>query len=314
MDLSKPHRKKRSSGRFIQLSLPVALACTLVLAVSCNGGQSPAYERENIKGAWIIDVVDGQPLPERDYMIASFTSSGTVSLQGLYTQADANYQWGYNTLLYEVYCCDLEVDGIYNGLLGYTTAMTTYQQYDFIDVQDSLMTISPRTYRIEDLDVDPGFSQLTMRKIPSNYSSSDSLQGVWQFQLRNGEDYSNHRMQFLADATMTISERTGENSWKIMGGGRGDSTDDGDNGDNGDNGSGDDGGADDGGGSITVDSDYYSLYHDFIALSIYDNSEFGTPSKWDVKGFIIDSLFRSEGLMYLHCGEDSYVLTFISSN
>lgn len=84
------------------------LVCSAWTAVSCSG-DNPAYPRENLKGTWLVHTWDGTLLDERSWNVLTFSSSGSVTWAGVITMEDANYQWGDNTLYYDVYCCDLSV-------------------------------------------------------------------------------------------------------------------------------------------------------------------------------------------------------------
>ena len=261
----------------------VALLCAVIFAagmtVSCSQ-ESPAYNRENLKATWIVDTYDGNLLDERNYTVMTFTSSGTVKYEGVLTLDSANYQWGENTLRYDIYCCDFSISGTYSGLYGYLNGVDTYQEYSFVLSQDSLMTLGLERWTLGGEETVPEFSQMTMRKLPSTYASTDTIAGVWQFLTRGGEDFSSYRMQFAADGSLTMSSRSGENSWTPMGTGE----------------------------------DYYRLYDNFLALTIYDNPVFGTPSKWDVKCFEIESISDSTATMSMHSSGESFTLSYISTN
>ena len=261
--------------------MAVALAvCAVVGIFSSCSAESPAYNRENLKATWIVDTYDGYLLDERDYTVMTFSSSGTVTYEGVLTLDSANYQWGNNVLRYDIYCCDFSISGTYSGLYGYLAEVDTYQEYSFILSQDSLMTLGVDAYTINGVEAVPEYTQMTMRKIPLTYAVADTMYGVWQFNTMNGEDFSNYRVQFQPEGVLTVSVRVGENSWEPMGNGE----------------------------------DYYNLYKDFLAMTLYDNHGFGTAGKWDVKCFLIDSISTSTGRMALRSGGDEYVLSYISSN
>lgn len=255
------------------------LVCSAWTAVSCSG-DNPAYPRENLKGTWLVHTWDGTLLDERSWNVLTFSSSGSVTWAGVITMEDANYQWGDNTLYYDVYCCDLSVYGYFEGLFGHLTSLETEQEYSFIQNEDSLMTLGVESWKTEGVEMTPEFSQMTMRKLPSTYADVDTIAGVWQFNALDGADYSDYRIQFHSDGMLTVSSRTGENSWHAMGGG----------------------------------GDYFRLYDDFLTLTVYDNEAFGTPSKWDVKCFQIDSISSATGSMAMHSSGRAYTLSFISSN
>lgn len=264
--------------RHIALKLPVMLSAAW-LAASCSG-DNPAYNRENVKGTWLVDIRDAAELPERDWTVATFNSAGTVVLEGVLTQEDANFQWGNNTLMYEIYCCDFSIDGNFSGLFGFSGDAGTEQEYYFVDSRDSLMTVGIESLLIDGVEVVPEFSQITMRKLPADYAAVDTLAGVWQFNTRDGATFTDYRIQFHNDGALTVSSRTGENSWTPMGGGE----------------------------------DYFNRYDNLLALTLYDNAAFGTPAKWDVRCFQIDSVSIPSGRMAMRSAGSSYTLSYISSN
>ena len=221
------------------------------MAVSCNQ-ESPAYNRENLKATWIVDTYDGNLLDERNYTVMTFTSSGTVVYEGVLTLDSANYQWGENTLRYDIYCCDFSISGVYSGLYGHLEEASTRQEYSFVLSEDSLMTLGVESYTINGFDVTPEYS----------------------------EEFMNYRVQFQPENVLSMSVRSGENSWDPVGNGE----------------------------------DYYRLYEDYLVMTLYDNWEFGTTGKWDVKCFLIDSISAVSGRMTLSSGPDEYVLSYISSN
>ena len=98
--------------------------------------------------------------------------------------------------------------------------------------------------------------------------------------VTGGEDFSSYRIQFASDGGLTLSSRSGENDWTPMGAGE----------------------------------DYFRIYDDFLALTLYDNPVFGTPAKWDVKCFRIDSISDSTATMSLRSAGESFTLSYISSN
>ena len=260
-----------------------ALLCAVIFAAgmteSCSQ-DTPAYNSAHLNATWIVDTYDGNLLDERNYTVMTFTSSGTVKYEGVLTLDSANYQWGENTLRYDIYCCDFSISGTYSGLYGYLNGVDTYQEYSFVLSQDSLMTLGVDSYTINGAEVTPEYSQMTMRKIPLDYAAADTLYGIWQFNTRNGEEFMNYRVQFLPDNVLSMSVRSVENYWDPEGDGE----------------------------------DYYRLYEDFLVMTLYDNWEFGTTGKWDVKCFLIDSISMASGRMSLRSGPDEFVLSYISSN
>lgn len=267
-------------GRLRHIALTVSvLAVAAWFAVSCNS-DNPAYPRENLKATWIVYMQDGNVLDERDWHVMTFNSSGMVYWAGVLTLGESGFQWGENTLYYDIYCCDLSVYGSFEGLYGHLTPVETEQEYYFIDNRDSSMTLGVESWKIGGAETVPEFTQMTMRKLPSTYAEVDTIAGVWQFNTLDGADFSGYRIQFQSDGTLVMSSRSGENSWIPMGGGE----------------------------------DYFRLYDDFLTLTVYDNSAFGTPAKWDVKCFQIDSISSATGSMAMHSSGQSYTLSFISPN
>lgn len=263
------------------IALLAFMLCGTAGFLSSCSSESPAYNRENIKATWIVDTYDGQPLDERNYTVMTFTSSSTVSYAGVLTRGDGNYQWGENTLTYSIYCCDLSISGTYSGLFGFYPEMETAQEYYFVESADSSMTLGLESWTLGGAAAEPEFSQMTMRKISSDYASADStLLGVWQFSSRNGEPFQDYRLHFQSDGVLTMSVRAGENAWTAMG----DST------------------------------DYYRIYEDFLTLTLYNNDVFGTPSKWNVKCFRIDSLSSETATMAVQSSGETFTLSHLSSN
>lgn len=255
------------------------IVCALAFSVSCSK-ENPAYNRENIKATWLVDTRDGNRLDERDWTVMTFDNSNTVTWEGVLSLEDIGCQWGSNTLIYDIYCCDFSIYGTFSGLFGFVDQVVTTQEYDFVHSEDSLMILGLKKLFIDSQEVTPEFSQMTMRKLPSTYADVDTIAGIWQFNTLDGADFSGYRVQFNDDGTLTVSLRTGENTWQPMGGGE----------------------------------DYFRLYDDFLAMTLYDNAAFGTPSKWDVKCFQIDSISDLTGTMAMHSSGQSYTLSFISPN
>ena len=65
---------RRLRNTVLTLSASAFLLC---LCHSCNR-ENPAYNRENIKGAWIVYALDGTELSEQDWNVMVFSSAGTV--------------------------------------------------------------------------------------------------------------------------------------------------------------------------------------------------------------------------------------------
>lgn len=256
----------------------VATILGLLLLHSCNK-DNPAYNRENVKGTWIVTQYDGTPLDMRDYTVMTFDKDFNVTYWGIQSKGTGDYQWGNNLLGYDIYCCDLAIFGTYSGIYGYLSPVSTHQEYLFSSVEDSLMTISNAVYQINDAYITPPFSDMTMKKIHSKYASTDSLAGVWQFLTKDGQEYNNHRIQFHADGKLVIYHQDNPGQWVPMG-----------------------------------DKDYFNKYEDFLPLTIWSNEEFGEVNHWSVNCFRIENCMPKSGTMTLFDQYSEYKLSFISAN
>lgn len=258
----------------------ILLICIVFLPVlqSCNK-RSPAYYRNNIIGHWIVDTYDDAKLNEKDFTVMSFNTNYEVVFEGRLSSDDGNFKWGKNALNYNIYCCDFSIYGIYKGFFGFTSNAITKQEYDFVSVEDSLVTVKCTKYIINKNEVTPEYSTMTMRKIPNTYAKADSLYGIWQFKTKNGKDFSNYRIQFKTEGATSFYMRDANNQW-----------------------------------SSPSAEDYYNKYHDFLAITLFNNSVFGRENLWDIACFTINSLSHSAGTMNLSSGNDEYVLSYISPN
>lgn len=248
-----------------------------LLFVSCNKDK-PAYNRENIKATWLVHSIDGNELSVRDCYFMTFDNASRVTYYGIST-TDTGYVWDSNRLRYEVYCCDLTIEGEFSGLFGYMTPISVSAGYDFISHEDSAMVLGVRKYAVNGSEVTPEHSRFSMKKLPQKYAATDSVSGIWQFNTKNGEEFVNYRVRFGNNGGFMFYTKIGENEWSEGNG-----------------------------------TDTYSLYDKFMAVTLYDNSVFGTSSKWDVACFIIETASKTTNRMVLRYGEDSYVLSFISAD
>lgn len=254
-----------------------SLSGILLAAAACDK-ENPAYNRENIKGTWIVETADGNTLSEKDRFVMTFDEYGMVTYYGV-SATDTGYVWDNNRLYYEVYCCDLTISGQFSGLFGNLAPVKVESVYDFISHEDSSLVIGVRSYSVNDTPVDPDYSMLGMEKLPSTYAAVDSISGVWQFNTKNEAAFQDYRIQFQDDGSLVFYTRIGENEW-----------------------------------SKGTSGDYYALYDYFLPVTLYDNPVFGTASSWDVVCFIIESVSKTTNTMVLSSGEDKYSLSFISSN
>lgn len=261
-------------GRYF---LPEAMAFLMIIAVSCSK-QKPSYNRENLKGIWVADTYDGMLLDERKWVTYKYGAEGTVELGGVLTSGDGNYKWGSGLMSYEAYCCDVVQSGDLTGFFEIPLKVSVYQNYDIYESADSLVTLRLLSFTINKEEVPSDYNMLTMRKIPLSSSSSDSLVGIWQFATVDGQPFERYRLEFSAQKKVVFYvDDDGE--WMATGG----------------------------------DEDYYNKYHDFLALTLYDNPYFGTPSYWDVACF--SDLYASpyNSYMTFSSGNHVYTLTYVSS-
>lgn len=249
---------------------------SLPFLTSCNR-TNPAYYRNNMIGTWIVDIQDDEKLKERDYTVMSFNDLFELQCMGKKTDEDGNNVWGKNKLTYNIYCCDFSIYGKYDGLFGFSEVSTT-QEYDFVSVEDSLLTLKVRSYIIDENEYDPGYKTLTMRKIPNNYAKADSLFGIWQFKTKNGQDFSDYRIQFSKNGSFVFYIREENNEW-----------------------------------TSPSDVDKYSKYDDFLALTLFNNPVLAKEGMSDVVGFLIDAASPKTGVMKISSGDNKFELSYISA-
>ena len=253
-----------------------AVIC-LLSAVSCSK-VNPAYNRENIKGMWIVNTIDGSVLSDRDCFFMQFDESGSLVYSGI-AVTDTGHVWSSNRLSYEVYCCDLTVKGQFSGLFGNYEPLAVEYVYDFVSHEDSSLVLGVRSFSVNGKEAQSEFTTLGMEKLHSSYAAVDSISGIWQFNTKNEEAFQDYRLQFKDDGALVFYTRTGENDWT-----KGNAT------------------------------DRYYKYSDFLAMVLYDNSVFGMPDVWETACFRIETASRKTNRLILIAGEDRYVLSFISSN
>lgn len=250
---------------------------SLLVVVSCSK-VNPAFNRENVKGVWMVNTRDGYVLSDRDCFFMQFDETGTVTYSGI-AVTDTGHVWSSNRLFYEVYCCDLTVKGQFSGLFGNQEPLSVEYVYDFISHDDSSLVIGLRSFSVNGKETEPEYSSLGMEKLNSSYAAIDSISGIWQFNMKNGEVFQDYRLQFRDDGFLTFYTRTGENEWK-----KGNPT------------------------------DRYFKFDDYLAMVLYDNSLFGVTSRWETACFRIETASRKTNRLILVAGEDKYTLSFISSN
>lgn len=257
--------------------VPVLISVLLTLFVSCSK-ESPAYDRENIKASWIVEMKDYYPLSIVDYNVLTFMNGGELECYSDINEADTSKVWGRNSLSYEVYCCDMKIEGKIKEAYGFVSETQISAEFDFLSSNDSVVTLSVKSAKVSESDVTPSFQTLTLKKLPSDYAATDSLQGIWQFNTRSGEPFEDYRIQFNGER-LGFYERVGENEWRLVN-----------------------------------QEDLYTRYSSLLILRLFSNKVFGTPLTWDVKKFLIDELSPSEGSMILRDDIHTYKLSYISAN
>ncbi len=270
------------TGRYIILLL--ILSVTLV---SCSK-ENPARFRQHLEGTWLLNSFDGTSVPLNEYTVftfdqMSFSTKGKIECYGIKTFADTSnglvyHKWDKNNLSYDLYCCDMRMEGTLSGLFGYTTPIEIEREYNYISSTDSTIEMELVYYAMGGTEAPKPYSYMAMDKLLDIYDVADSLYGVWQFKTKNGEDYSNCRIQFLPEKKLNFEFRVGENEWEF-----------------------------------TSAEDYYNLYEDFLAITVRYNSEFGVANTWGVTCFRIKSLKQAASLV-LATDTDTYTLSFISPN
>ncbi len=271
-----------SAGKY--LILLIAAVC--FLASSCDQ-ENPAYFREHLEGTWLLNTYDGQEVPLNEYLAMSFdnrsyTTIGYLECYGIKTMYDSTgnicHKWEKNDFRYDLYCCDIKITGEFSGLFGYTTPVSMIREYNYLESTDSTVVLDLVLYAMGGAETDAPYSTMKMDKLIDKYDAPDSISGVWQFKTKNGEEFTDCRIQFKDKGVLNFEFRIGENEWEAH--------------------------------STT---DYYNLYEKFVALTVKDNKEFGVEGTWGVTCCKIDSLRQKES-MVLTTQTDTYTLSFISPN
>lgn len=231
--------------------IPGVILLLLGISISSCNKVSPAFNRENIKAAWIA--------PSQNY-IYLFNNDNGVTISGIQNLSDGNYKWKTSeNLYYNVYCCSLEMSGTITGFFDIPTSMSIKFGYDIQKQKDSLLIIVPTQYDFNETPVDPGYTELRMDKLPNKYAAVDSIMGMWEVKTKDGASYDEFRLQFDNAGTMVYYFKNEAGEWTERR-------------------------------KIGTEDDYYNKYSDFLALTVYDNDVLGTAEKWNVHLFSIDSL------------------------
>lgn len=235
-------------------------------AVSCNK-TSPAFNRENIKATWMAYSKDGVTLSPEQYMIYSFDDENGLIISGVQNKGDGNYTWGESpNIYYYVNCCTLDILGSLTGFFDISASFTASFKYNIKKQKDSLLIITPVEYLFDSTPVEPGYSELQMKKLRSNYSMADSLEGTWQVIKHNDTPYSDFRLKFDPSGSLSFLQPDSSGVWS--------STDNG-----------------------TAQNDRFDSYSELLVFTLYNNSILAVPEKWGVSCFIIDSLSPSSKVL-----------------
>jgi hypothetical protein len=221
------------------------LILQIIILPSCTR-QNPAYNRENIKATWIVEKYDGEEIALSKRTTYTFDKDGGLIINGIKNSGEDNYKWGKSALLnYKVHCCNLEINGSLEGFFDISTSYKVSQNFEIVRQKDSSLTIKVISYKIDDNDVDPSFTESTLTKLPSTYSKAESLFGLWEY---DGSAYNPFRIELRSSNSLKFYIKSDDTlSWELV-----------------------------------SKDDYYNLYYKFIALTLFNNPVFGVTDKWRV--------------------------------
>jgi len=166
----------------------VILICFSLLLTGCEN-DNPAYNRENIKGTWIVYALGDRVLTPDEYYICDFsTDASTLNISAVKDMGDGSLSWGTSSVTYNVYCCS----------------------FSFETSEDSLLVIKPETYQFDNTDVEPTFTSVKLKKLYRLYSASDSLSGTWELTSKDGVDDSSFRLIFDSEGGIQYMIQDGE--------------------------------------------------------------------------------------------------------
>lgn len=250
----------------------------LTVSVSCNSVK-PSYNRENLKATWVADTYDGTLSEPSRWTVQKFDDNGTLTVNGVCDTGDGNRLWSSCTLKYEAYCCEMSYYGTVKGFLGIPVSADISREYAFASSLDSLVALDIIEEKINGESVFSDHNRLTMRKLRSKYAVNDSLVGIWQTSTRDGEKFESWRMMFEKSGRFTLSVQRPSGEWDQMGQG----------------------------------DDKYSLYSDFIALTVKNNPYLGKEEFSDV-AFFSDLITRPKAsFMSFDFQGHLYTFTYVSS-
>jgi len=191
------------------------LICFSLLLTGCEN-DDPAYNRENIKGTWIVYALGDSDLTPNDYYICDFsTDASTLSISAVKDMGDGNFSWGTSIVTYNVYCCSLKIYGDIDSLgpLG-ATKYNINTEFSFETSKDSLLVIKPETYQFDNTDVEPTFTTVKLKKLYRMYSVSDSLSGTWELASKDGVSDFSFRLTFdTAGGIQYLTKDSSTDTW-----------------------------------------------------------------------------------------------------
>ena len=257
----------------------ILLGLSAAIAVSCNE-HGPSYNRENMKGTWVVDKYDDEELPMEEWEVHTYDNSNGLEMWSLLSRENGDEVWGSNKVYYEIYCCDVKINGTVSGVDGIVSQVYTEQEYDFATSQDSLVVLRTKKYLINEIEVEDVFKLRSQRRLPSTYSKTDSILGVWQLNFRDLEEMDeNYRFSFNSSGTVIIYEEVAENEWIPM--------------------------------STT---DKYYLYGGFRVMNLADNAVFGEAGRTQGVHFRIDYACPKISKMILYSRGHEYILSYVASS
>lgn len=186
----------------------LTLLALCLLIIGCNP-VSPSYNRENIKGGWIVNATDENPLPIEQWSVMKFNDDYTITVESIVDTSGVDPQWGSNTLSYSVYCCDMNIFGNIAGIWGFNSKTPIDIKLEYALSTDTLTTLAITSAKVKNKEITPSISNFTLKKLPAKYDASDSLYGIWQI----GE----YRMQFKPLGELVLYTKSGGNQWEQMG-------------------------------------------------------------------------------------------------
>lgn len=256
----------------------VIVTAVLVAAFSCSKVK-PSYNRENMKGTWVADIYDGVTADPSKWTVQTYSDKSSMTLYGVCDLGDGNRTWENCSLSYEAYCCDITCLGTVKGFWGIPVSARISRNYSFASTEDSLVTLEMVSEKINGEPVYSDHNRLTMRKINKNYSATDSLTGIWQTYSCDDEKFESWRLMFESDNSFTLSVQTPSGLWVQIGDG----------------------------------TDKYTVYSDFIVLTVKDNPYLGTEGYTDVAFFTSLYARPKSSYMAFEYGGHIYTLTYVSS-